>query len=294
MASGTGSGGSAGGSVEGAPGYLDTLAKGVSSNPPLAAIVLVVLGMAWTVLAFGSAFNPFASLGSLVGLALVALLLIYRLGVKAAAVAAHPTVSRTLAAPLDFNSEDTMEVADRLNLATRDSVRLVLAGAGGQVASFLGLDPAVVRANIFGRGKDGQMHMITDYLYHMDRIEEWGVTMPIGYGSTGICFKDALDSMGRAARVKGNVATYLENWKESLLAASEMAKVHPALRWILSYPVSAPGVGPPKYIWVLNVDGLRDLPPDSKLQEALAYLLPRWSQTITLKLGEYVLSKLSQ
>lgn len=175
----------------------------------------------------------------------------------------------------------TRNLHDQLGFdeSDRREVREVLAAAAKQVSAELGVPLEDVRANLFGMCEDSMLRMITDFTYNMNRPEEWGIEMPLGYGSTGKCFERAQASV----LPRENVATSDDHWAENPLKPSELAKAHPELRWILSYPVFAPG-SPGRCVWILNIDGLREVPTVEKLRQASPFL-HHWSGLLTQKMG---------
>ena len=94
--------------------------------------------------------------------------------------------------------------------------------------------------------------------------------MPVGYGSTGRCFKSN----------KPNIALFREDWGCDLIEDEEQKKVDPDLRWIISIPILG-GSNGVRTIWVLNVDGIKDKKGEDELQQALNSLV-YWSHLITV------------
>lgn len=108
----------------------------------------------------------------------------------------------------------------------------------------------------------------------MNRVEELTISMPVGYGSAGICFDTG----------KPNIAVFRENWGSAVIAAPELSKVHPDLRWIVSVPVLITTGAGAKPFWVLNVDGLNERKTETQLQPVVPNLF-KWSQLISLILA---------
>lgn len=157
---------------------------------------------------------------------------------------------------------DTISIVNRLNQDQKRDILKILCAAATEVADKLNIPFDLVRSNLFGRINSGQMKMIKDFTFHMDREEEFTITMPVGYGSTGRCFKYR----------RTNIAIFREGWGRDTIEDQELRKVHPHLQWIISVPIIT-GNDESHAIWVMNVDGLKKRREEEKLKEISGYLL---------------------
>ena len=169
----------------------------------------------------------------------------------------------------DMNG-NTVQLADNLNTNQKKEIKEALQHAVRDVAETLDVDPNLLRSNLFGKDDQNNMRMILDLTYNMKWRDEYTVSIPVGYGSTGRCF-----SAG-----KPNIAILREDWGKDMLKDEELKKVHPDLKWIISVPVRI-GEGKTPPIWVMNVDGLKASANEEKLQKALGKLFI-WSKFISL------------
>ena len=167
-----------------------------------------------------------------------------------------------------FMEKNTINLANRLNDIQKNDIIVLLRGAATDVAKQLNLPIDLIRSNLFGVDSQGHMRMVQELTYNMNREEEFTISMPIGYGSTGRCFQSG----------KPNIAIFREGWGENVIEGEELSKVHPDLKWIISLPVP-PGDGEARPIWVLNVDGLEKRQSEKELRDALRPLF-YWSQMI--------------
>ena len=240
------------------------LAEGVRQHPFLAAIVLVLLIVAIILLLFRGR----DMLGLFIFLAcfcIVSIVVIFYLQVQA-----QKQRNTKLPTVTVRSSADTTRLVDRLTLDQKRDLLTALRGATHDVAEDLNISMSLVRANLFGVNKNGQMKMLRNLTFNMNREEELSVSIPVGYGSTGRSFQSG----------KANIAIFREDWGKDVIEDEELRKVHPDLRWIISVPVlgTGSGAGP---IWVLNVDGLKEGREEKELLKALGFLF-NWSYMVSL------------
>jgi hypothetical protein len=165
----------------------------------------------------------------------------------------------------------TADLAKRLTEHERSDTRELLKIATETVAQKLSVSPTHVRANLFGRLRNGRLGILPGLCYNMDKEPELALEIDLGRGSTGLCF----------SCVEPHLATFDDGWAADALNDEGMTKIHPDLRWIASIPVTTGK--PPQAVWVLNVDGiveaqskeqLRDVPLDLvNYGQALAVLV---------------------
>lgn len=157
--------------------------------------------------------------------------------------------------------EDTISLASRMSDVQKEDVRKILRGATTLVADILNIPHNLVRANLFGVDDHNRLRMLKELMFHMDREEELTISMPVGYGSTGRCFRHKTS----------NIAVFREGWGKDTIDDEELRKVHPDLQWIISVPVLAGKDRHP--IWVMNVDGLRERREEERLRKVISPLL---------------------
>jgi hypothetical protein len=158
---------------------------------------------------------------------------------------------------------------------TSDEIELIkqmLAGATRDTAAALGVDASLVRANIFGLADDGHLHIVPTLVFNMNHAPELTLAIPPGYGSSGRCFESSTP----------NIAVFKRGWGANALAGSEMPKLNPGLRWIVSMPVFAGPAGSPP-TWILNVDGIDQQASEENLQATIGHLV-YWAESISLVL----------
>jgi pimeloyl-ACP methyl ester carboxylesterase len=128
----------------------------------------------------------------------------------------------------------------------KKSIKDLLAIAVDQASQHLGIQNHLIRANVFV--SFGETLLIPKGLSHnMDGHPDESIMIPVGMGATGRMFKDTTHRSAYFAIHNGT-------WGVDSLPPAELSKVHPALRWIVSLPLSAPKDG--RLIGVMNVDGL--------------------------------------
>lgn len=169
----------------------------------------------------------------------------------------------------DFRtSVNTVELIDKLSVTQIDNIRTALGGAANDIAQTLNLPSDIVRANLFGIDDTNRALIIKELTHNMTYADEFTISMPVGYGSTGRCFSSG----------KPNIAIFREGWGKDAIEDQELRKVHPDLQWIISVPILVTGNGL-KVIWVMNVDGLRERRNEEELKNELSRLF-YWSQLI--------------
>jgi hypothetical protein len=134
-------------------------------------------------------------------------------------------------------------------------VRMLVQQIRALAASQLGLDAALVRANLFVPNAN-TLRMIPDAWDNMSWAPEHDIELALDHGSTGRAFTDGTPFSIR--RLGGS-------WTAGVLPGPEQAKLDPRLQWVLSLPIGrlvtrnditmARDV-----VGVLNVDGLDSVP----------------------------------
>lgn len=175
--------------------------------------------------------------------------------------------------PVTSNGGDTLTLAESLDEQARTHIQTALARAATESAQLLGVDHLSVRSNLFGIGSDRTLTIIDGFTYHMDRPEELTLTLEVGQGSTGRAYVTA----------RPNIAILRSDWGEAAIPDEKLRKIHPDLRWIVSIPVFAGGPEP-RPVWILNVDGLRETPVLTALQEVVGGMV-FYAQLVSLLLS---------
>lgn len=189
-------------------------------------------------------------------------------------------IRKTLEAPIKVSS-NTLDLAKQLPDEKKQEIRKILRGAALDLARKLSLPEELVRANIFGVDEHHMMRMIKEFTHNMNRPQELGVTIPVGYGSTGIAFKSE----------KPNIAVFKKDWGASIIEGDELKKVHPDLRWIISVPVLlVTEEDETKPVWTLNVDGLYEKKTKEELDSHWPDLL-FYSSLISLIISDTLRTK---
>jgi hypothetical protein len=140
------------------------------------------------------------------------------------------------------------------------------------VAEELDIDADKVRTTVFGVGEDGRLYLLEALTWNMDHQPEMTISMAAGQGSTGRCLATGAPNIA-VRRTTG------AGWGADVLPASEMAKLHPDLSWIVSLPVVVGGEDA-KPVWILNVDGLA--PVEQRRVEVIAPTLLYWAEDLSL------------
>ncbi|HEX9774102.1 MAG TPA: hypothetical protein VGB83_00780 [Actinomycetota bacterium] len=270
-------------------GFLDRVANHVTN--PIAAAIVLVFGLA--TLATVAALMVGATLGMpLSGLAALAFLalLVYGLGdsmLRKSEGTPQVVKQRIVESRQEFDPpQDTVAFARGLPAGPRSDIKLTVMKAVTEVADILGITRhGVVRGNLFGKDGDNWMRMLQGMTHNMNHPPELTITMPVGEGSTGTCFH----------RNESNVAILDPSgaWPHPYsLPPAEVAKAHPNLKWIISFPVRVgPGRGTP--LWILNVDGLTDPPPalvpkthDDRIWRQVKHWMEKYADTIAVYAAE--------
>lgn len=142
---------------------------------------------------------------------------------------------------------DVFDLANRLDAQERAHLLDVLRRVRVDAAQLLNVDVENVRSNIFGLASSSDLQIVAGLDDNMTKPEERTISLRPGEGSTGIAFLTK----------EPNIAVLKEDWGRAAVPGTELAKLDPRLRWILSIPVLNVDEAPP--ICVLNVDGFDDL-----------------------------------
>lgn len=173
----------------------------------------------------------------------------------------------------DLTSENTIDLGYQLKEEQKRRIREMLMAAAKEVAKRFNLSSDLVRSNLFGRDRHDRLRMITDLSYQMNHPSELTIEIPVGYGSTGRCFKTC----------QPNIAVKEDDWGKDVIEDAELRKVHPDLKWIISVPVLG-RAKPAQPIWVMNVDGLVEMRHSDDLRKVSLHML-KYSEAISLILG---------
>jgi pimeloyl-ACP methyl ester carboxylesterase len=135
-------------------------------------------------------------------------------------------------------------------------VRMLVQQIRALAASQLGVDEALVRANIFVPSANA-LRMIAGAWDNMTWAPEHDIELELDHGSTGRAFTD-----GTPFSIRRRDAS----WTAGVLPGPEQAKLNPRLQWVLSLPigriVTHDGAAVAQdVVGVLNVDGLDSVPP---------------------------------
>lgn len=156
-------------------------------------------------------------------------------------------------------------------------VRMLVQQIRALAAACLGLDVALVRANIFVPSANA-LRMIPGAWDNMSWAPEHDIELALDHGSTGRAFTDGTPfSIRRSAG----------SWTAGVLPGPEQAKLNPRLQWVLSLPigrlVTRDAITVARdVVGVLNVDGLDSIPPmlqtaDDPTLKTLVFTL--WAST---------------
>lgn len=105
-----------------------------------------------------------------------------------------------------------------------------------------------IRINLFA-WNDGALRIVPGAVDNMHYAPEFRLAIGAGHGATGTAFSEGNPCIA----VKRN-----KRWVGGYLPITEMEKVNPLLRWVISLPVKSKTRG--EIIGVLNFDGLRTVP----------------------------------
>jgi pimeloyl-ACP methyl ester carboxylesterase len=135
-------------------------------------------------------------------------------------------------------------------------VRMLVQQIRALAASQLGVDAALVRANIFVPSANA-LRMIPGAWDNMTWAPEHDIELELDHGSTGRAFTDGTPF---------SIRRFGAGWTAGVLPGPEQAKLNPRLQWVLSLPIgrlvtrNALTVAR-DVVGVLNVDGLDSVPP---------------------------------
>jgi len=239
-----------------------TLTRGIAANPFLASVCFIVQIAAVVVI---YRVNNLIGIILFFVLCMIGMYCVLRIQIRSDTK--QLKAKRSIITSMNGN---TLQLADNLNRSQKEQIREALQYAVQDVAEALSAAPNLLRSNLFGKDDANNMRMILDLTFNMNWPDEYNISMPVGYGSTGRCFSEG----------KPNIAILREDWGKDTLVDEELKKVHPDLRWIISVPVRI-GEGETPPIWVMNVDGLKASANEEKLQKALGKLFI-WSKFISL------------
>ncbi len=125
-------------------------------------------------------------------------------------------------------------------------IRDILSIATQQVASFLNVPLTQIRANLFV--PIGDVLIIPQGAsVNMDGHPDESIRITKGRGATGHVFKNLKFRDPYIVMFNGG-------WGSNTLPAGELRKVHPDLKWIMSFPLTDPEDG--QLFGVMNLDGL--------------------------------------
>jgi len=179
--------------------------------------------------------------------------------------------SGPVAKPVNLEPE---KLAAALDVKQREILELALPALASDVANVVGMPTERVRANLFSKvpGSD-RLGIVQDLWFQMDYPPERTIQMDVGKGCAGLAFQSR----------NINRAIWKDGWGANDLGDNtELAKVNPDLRWILSVPIFGSADPVPKL--VLNVDGLHETPTQARLAEAIGHL-PRFASVVARTLN---------
>ncbi|MGA0610453.1 esterase/lipase family protein [Caldimonas sp. KR1-144] len=128
-----------------------------------------------------------------------------------------------------------------------ERVRTELQVLRQEAAARLGVDAAAVRTNLFAPF-EGSLRIVPGATDNMDYAPELDLCIGHDHGGTGSAFS-------KAPLV---VVKHGAHWSAAHLPASELDKLHPRLRWVMSLPILSQTRG--EVVGVVNVDGLDTIP----------------------------------
>lgn len=167
---------------------------------------------------------------------------------------------------VEFN---VFDLANDLDAEERKQLLEVLRRVRSEAADHLNVSVANVRSNIFGLSSYGDLRIIPGFDDNLSKPEERTIALLPGMGNTGIAFQAKRPS----------IAILKENWGLAAVSGSELLKLDPRLRWIVSVPVLNADDVPP--ICVLNVDGFDEL--DAEQLSSLIIRLTTWATFVGLQ-----------
>lgn len=248
------------------------LTEGIAKHPFLSAVCFLpfLLFVISVVFLFKADFADLIQLTSF--LFLVVLFFVSVEATRRSVLRIHRTGADSQVEKIKQSLKRTIPVAGRtLNVEgilgdnEKGMIRRVLRSAANDTCEALHLSSNLVRSNLFRLDDDGRLRMLPSLTHNMHRDEEKPISMPVGYGSTGRCF----------ASGKPNIAIFREGWGKDVIEDEELKKVHPDLRWIMSFPIPYRKKNKGKNtILVMNVDGLEERKDHAELADALGRLVP--------------------
>jgi hypothetical protein len=161
-----------------------------------------------------------------------------------------------------------------VNATERNSITDILDMASQAAAASLGIATPLVRANVFVPEDQGRLGIPDGLVHNMDRPVEQTLKITAGTGSCGVAFQERAQT----------VAVLRHGWGGHTLPGSELAKVDPRLRWIISTPIPDPDVRG-SVLGIFNVDGL-DVAKEKGDLEPLLSTLVVTAQLAALKFKE--------
>jgi hypothetical protein len=115
-------------------------------------------------------------------------------------------------------------------------------------ASILNISADLIRMNLFAP-IDGALRILPGASDNMTYAPEFEIQIESGHGCTGLAFSEGNPCV---------VAKRGAIWSGGHLPGDELGKVHPSLKWVLSFPVKSVSRG--IVVGVINIDGLNKLP----------------------------------
>ncbi|MBB1162294.1 esterase/lipase family protein [Aquariibacter albus] len=129
-----------------------------------------------------------------------------------------------------------------------DKVQRELAQMRQVLSSLLGIDAATVRANLMAP-RGGTLRMVPGASDNMLHAPEFDLSLEPGHGCAGQAFESG---EVQSARLVG------AHWSAGLMPQEELAKLHPDLCWVLSFPVRS--AQRKRVVAVMTLDGLAEMP----------------------------------
>lgn len=190
------------------------LAEGVKNDPSLAAIALLVLIAAATLIQL-RAEKKLPWFFGLVAVAICAVVFIARTEVnrQKERLTMLPSVEITA-------NPNAVPIIDQLTENQKEDIRKILGKAAQDAANALGIPSHLIRANVFSPGEHEKLRIIKQLTHNMDRLEELEISIPVGKGSTGRSFLSG----------QPNIAVFNEGWGPNTPGELEIPKVHPDLQ----------------------------------------------------------------
>lgn len=236
-------------------GVKEILARRVGTDVWASAVVLIFLGAAAVFYLLGP--TQAIALALLAGGGFVAIAFL-----NARSKDEHEAV-KAVHGPAPGNGfmrpRNSLQYVEALSAKDKNGLHEALVILAGLQARRLGVEPPLVRTNMFGYDDRGMLRMVPG-LTHNIHGDELTVEMPPGYGCAGAAFEQGQPQ--KAVNTDGS-------WREFGIKASELRKVAPELRWIVAVPFSVDPASDQKPHYVVGVDGLRHMPTEAQLQQAV-------------------------